>query len=246
MLFSCAKSRRPGGFKYFYEVNCETALEIERLTTSDVWSAILWRDGVRLTVNFLEAGAAVFDFDSGVWTLGDAHKWFSDRSLKHLIGTTRSHQIEKDGRKVDRFRVVVPFELPITDARAYTQNMKRWLKMMPADQIAHDGGRRWLPFTALTHVAEGSMLSWRPYKAPPPKQPCAYQAAGIIPKWIREILDASPVNGQRNASVFKIAINLAERGFSQGEVIRLIAASRIDLPNKEIENAIQSGFRKKS
>lgn len=244
MHFSKSKTRRPGGYKYFSLVNLNNSREIAELTKNDVWSAIVWNDGARLSVNFLYATCAVFDFDSGEWTLTDAHKWFADRGRQHVIGTTKSHQIEKGGRCVDRFRVIVPLETPITDARAYCQNMKRWLKLMPADQAAADAARRWLPFKEIAIAHAGAPLAWKPYKAPPPKPPCPYMAAGIVPRWVQELLDRGAPEGQRNFSVFKIAVNLAERNFSKQEVIQLVAASRITLDEKEAQNAVDSGFRR--
>ncbi len=65
---------------------------------------------------------------------------------------------------------------------------------------------------------------------------------GKMPRWVEDVLSRD-CPGQRNQTVFRVAAKLAEYGFSEGEIRRMILDSPISLSAAEKESAIGSGLR---
>ncbi len=102
-------AKKPEGF---YPVEIDCFYELHRLVAADrAYSQYDFKDGYRLGVNN-RGGATMIclDYDDGM-TIETAKKKFS--GLQSLIITTRSHQVEKSGKKCDRFRVIIPLETPL-------------------------------------------------------------------------------------------------------------------------------------
>lgn len=116
-----------------------------------VWAPIVWKDGRRAERNFVESWWCAYDFEDPEYTLGQAMADFADS--KHIIATTRSHQIAKGGLPaIDRFRVVVPWAEPIADVRVYRWNMRREQRKYPMDASCIDGARLFFPCRELVSV----------------------------------------------------------------------------------------------
>jgi hypothetical protein len=205
------------------------------------WSPMTWNGGRRLESEFISSSALVLDFDDGKWSLDDAEKWVRSFHFRAIIGLTRSHQIEKSGRCVDRFRIVVPWTKPIIDVRVHRQNHEKIFRSIPADKSCVDGARSYRPFKAIHSVHDGKTLNWDQFRVP--KQKPVYYVRSSIAPWICDILTNGAPEGQRNGTCFRVAANLAKNGFSDAEIESMIIGSAIDLPEREKRDAARSGIR---
>lgn len=90
-----------------------------RILTKHTWCNSIFLNGERNSKNFISTNLLVLDFDCG-YPISYAKEDFKD--YQYIIGTTRSHQVLKDGRRCDRFRLLLKFEDLITDSVTAKQN----------------------------------------------------------------------------------------------------------------------------
>src|SRR3954469_7209482 len=83
---------------------CHEVVEIASVITKQNYSLGTFKDGIRRKDNFIHAEAIGLDFDGG-YPLSQAIEDF--KSFQHIIAPTRSHQIDKNGKVEDRFRVIL-------------------------------------------------------------------------------------------------------------------------------------------
>lgn len=102
------------------------------------WSPIVFEKNIRNSKHFTSSELLVLDFDAGM-TLNIATQIFAP--YQHIIATTRNHQVEKNGVKCDRFRVIMPFESAITDPQQYKHNVSRVVKKYNSDRACADCAR---------------------------------------------------------------------------------------------------------
>lgn len=79
------------------------------------WCATTFTDNYRKDDNATgKISLIVMDIDQGL-PLDECIQNLTDRKIKALITTTKSHRVEKDGKGVcDRYRVILPLEKPLT------------------------------------------------------------------------------------------------------------------------------------
>ena len=202
-----------------------------------VWAPIVWRDGARKSANFIRSDLLVLDFDNGKWSLDDARAFCKQWDYAHIVGTTRSHTAE-----AHRFRLIIPWETPISDLEAYKQNMQRIAQKLPADTQALDAARCYKPCREIIVMQDGRSMPWRAYKPPEKRRECEYREKGVLPPWLRAMLELPPPQGLRNRHAFKLAAKLAEHGFSEQQVVDAVCAAPIDLPKGDKICAARSGY----
>ena len=126
--------------------------ELADLITKSNWSNATYNGGHRITKNFEEAHTIAFDIDDGL-TIEEAKERVKE--YKHIIAPSRSHQIEKGGKTVDRFRIVLFLQEPITNAKDYVQTWYDNIHMFPeADQQCKDAARLWYPSSGVECIKE--------------------------------------------------------------------------------------------
>lgn len=207
------------------------------------WSPLTWQSGRRRQDHFDSAELVVLDFDDGKLSLGDAVKHFQDEGVRFLIGTTRSHGLEKGSSPAqDRYRVVLQMDAPLVHLGRYKQNMRRILSAYPADQACGDGARVYRPCTEIIASSDGSLVPMLPYQEIPPRAAFPMHLVGKIPAWVSDVLSQDRP-GQRNSTVFRVAARLSSYGFGEAEIRRIIGGSAITLAAAEMEAAIGSGIR---
>lgn len=214
------------------------------------WSPIIWKDGKRDSRNFLQSDFLVLDFDSGIWGPQEALKFCQAQGYKYVLGPSQNHMRPKEGAApCARFRLILPWEMPIKDFSTYTQNMQRIVKNLPADRQATDGARMYKPCTNFTPDGfriiwneEGRGVKWFPFRPNPPRRRSQYHELKILPGWLRRMLEHTPPVGSRNEHTFKLAAKLAEHGYSKDEVIEAIMQAPIDLTEKQKRTAAESGY----
>lgn len=200
-------------YKHWRTVNIDDLNRIAKGICRFPWSPVVWRDGYRKKVNFLCADLLVLDFDDGEMTLAEAvENYFCD--YVHIIGTTKSHQVEKsDKPPCDRFRVVIPFEKRIRDLYTYEHQLRAARRNYPIDGGCKDGGRYFAQCKEIVSVnTEGEV--WN-IVAPPPKRKSTpraikYLKNGVIPPKAREIFEHGLMPGMRNDSFFMLGLYLKE------------------------------------
>lgn len=216
--------------KNYFVAQAEELDRLQRLITTYVWSPIVFKDNYRHGNNFISADYFVLDFDDGEMTLDQAvNNVFCD--MKHVIATTKSHQIVKGNNAAcDRFRVIVPLERTITRADEYVYNMTVKMKMLPCDQSAKDSARFFYPCVSVASVQtegfeekvlEGKLEVKRPVNPQP-----EFIGSGAIPSHFRLEMDRVIPKGERNTTVFKWAIKLTEYGLTGQQTMDKILSSR--------------------
>ena len=190
-----------------------------------VWSPCIWQDGVRRQANFTCAVWCVLDFDTGEMTLAEAVNTFCD--TVHIIGTTKSHGVDKGTGPVDRFRVALKFSRLITELREYRYAMKKITERFPADPSPKDGARFFFPCkTIISKSADGYLEevpetpSW--FERPNLAQIASYRTAGIMMPRTRQMLSTVIPVGERNTSWYRVGKDLSRMGLDEAD-----AASRI-------------------
>lgn len=210
----------------------------------NVWSPIIWKNGRRLSENFLFSDFMALDFDKKTeWNIERTIKFCEFHQYSYVIAPTKSHQKPKSGEDpCDRFRLLIPWREPITCRLTYEQNMRRIMKIIPADKACADSARMFQPSIRIASFSEGKGLGWQPYKSPQARKN-EYIGSGILPPWLTAMMNESPPAGERNKHCFRLAAKLAEFGWSEGQCIDAVVASPVDIPHKEKASAARSGYR---
>jgi hypothetical protein len=211
------------GFRYVSGIHLSRAANaIARFA----WSPACFKDGYRAEKNFQMAEAVALDFDSGELSLADAVNNFCD--MQHIIGTTRSHQISKGGGPpVDRFRVVLRLEEPLTNLADYRETLRCLLYRYPADPAAKDGARFFFPCKEIVSVSDDGYLE--PIKRADPeklkKRVETMRAAGVVSGGTIWALNNVVPIGERNTAFFRVAKDLLRFGRTEDETFEAIIGS---------------------
>ena len=186
------------------------------------WSNCVWSGSRRRGEYFVASYFCSLDFDDGSYSLDEALCDWQDSIC--LIGTTKSHRKPKNGIIADRFRIVAPWENPLTSLDHYRQNQSRVIRSYGADDACKGGAQFFWPCKEIIHLSNnGYTVETKPFAKPKNYQK---QKIGFVPQWIRKILEEEIVpKGQRNNQFFKVAINLIECGWDAAKVERAILAS---------------------
>lgn len=237
----------------FYQVKEKSIGEFAALTTTNVWSAIIWSGGYRNIGNFLECAYCMLDVDNGQY-LNKFCSYLMSANLTHFITTTRNHQREKDGVVADRFRAVIKLARPITSVDHYAWFMEYvGDKFGIIDRQAKDAARKFLPGINVVQAHEGKSLDFpnlpsnyittdernKRYK----NYVQSYGRARMFPPWVKSGLNNGFPTGKRNIRTFGLACDLVRMGLAQTEIESLILNSRIGLPEHEVKVIIKKAIR---
>lgn len=219
------------------------------------YSPILFRNSYRKQDNFNSADLLVLDFDSGDRSIERAKEFFQALGYQFVIGTTRNHQVLKDGKIADRYRVLIPTSLTITDSECFRANMTKFISTFGADNACKDGGRMYYPCTSIFAVHEvGQPAAWDLSMRP---QESSYNAtehrvylescgrAGVIPKNLLRYAEESGTPGSRNSAAFKISCQLYHLGLSLEAAIAWIMATPLgSLKLLEVQSVVRSAYKR--
>jgi hypothetical protein len=135
-----------------------------RAICKHMWSPGTFRDRHRSNANFDSMDLFVADIDGGC-TIEEAKLILAE--FECLIGTSRSHQKQKDEKPpCDRFRVLIPLAEPITSDADFKATWFKFHELLPAiDPACKDAARFYYPCTSTTPVRKlsraGQARSWR-------------------------------------------------------------------------------------
>lgn len=250
MLISLSKSKKPEPWhhKHFNVFDAGTMKSFANKICENHWSPIVWKNNIRLSDNFLECGLCVLDFDDGQLTVEDAAKHCRALDLLFLIGTTKSHMIQKgDLPPCDRFRLILMFEYPITSAEHFKQNMQYVARLWPTcDKGALDAARKYAPCKHIVDGGPGRAISVQPLLPPKPKWETRYDYIDgdkKVPTWVQDILTQGIAPGERNRTLYRVCANLKKYGFTKEETLVLISESNIEMEKREVETVVRSAYR---
>lgn len=226
--------------------------DVRHIIIKNVWSPIVWKDGVRKGSGFLSSNICALDFDDGEMTLGQAVKSFCD--MKHIIATTKSHQLSKNGGPpVDRFRVVLFWECKITDKDTYLHNMRKVFDKFPCDKACKDAARFFYPCKDIISVetegylndveipkqADIELKARRSWERLQIEKETGRTSKGLLTQIQNKIKD-----GERNKTVWIISVRLTERGFTEEQIIEMFKeGNNAYLFDKEFEREYLSCVR---
>lgn len=225
---------------------------IAKCITKYVWSPCLWEDGRRTQKNFKGAKFCVLDFDDGEMSLEEAKKIFCD--CIHLIGTTKSHQKEKNNQICDRFRVLFVFDEPIYDLRLYRYNMHKFMRNYPCDQACKDGARFFYPCQQIVSISADGYTQDIDTNIPEDFErarpiPEFLLSSRIIPNRIYMKLERNFKKFSRNKAIYGFAKDVAPFGFTPTEILMRVKESNAfkkcseDLSDEEMLTAINNGIK---
>lgn len=204
----------------------------------------MWKEGKRRKDCFDFSDWCVLDFDDGSRCLSQAIEIFS--GFCHVIGTTKNHQKEKNGKVCDRYRVAIPWQKRITSVDDYLHNMKRLQQSYGSDKQAIGAHMKFRPCVTIASVkGEGNHIFVEKSPPKPKKDGPKYSSdsMGIIPEWIRETVTRGVPEGQRNVTCLKIARHMGWYGFSLRETTDLLLRYKIGESDEEIRKTASSGWQ---
>lgn len=265
---SLAKSNDPRHQQRFAESGALSAQGFAATITRNIWSPIIWKDGVRTKANFQSCAYFVLDIDDGM-SLADMVNFCNAQNVSHIIGTTKSHRKEKvssSGKMspaADRFRVIFPADTACTDAELYRYNLGIMAERFGCDESATDAARFFYPCTevvAATTFASGRVC-WLPFDAEYVPERVRYErrrennraagALGMLPPWMSAILNGQEVvEADRHKTVLRMGIMLGEIGWDLAsergvkvhmQILKLPLGRHIGA--REVERHLENGYR---
>lgn len=232
---------------------------ISQLICKYVWSPIVFRDDYRCERNFEVSYFCALDFDSPEFSLREACKVFCD--TQHIIATTRSHQKPKgEALACDRFRVVIPWEKPVSSLGVYKYLMRKVTERFDCDTACKDGARFFFPCLKVVSLSlEGyceasdvdlSKLASDGVNATPRRAHVRASKRIMSPRAAVALSQVIPV-GERNNTIYYLGCELARLGVAFDDALQRILTSptyknvAIDTSLRcEIVETLKRGFRK--
>lgn len=212
-------------YGYAKDWNCADIDDLERIAkcmTNYVWSPIVYKAGRRNQESFYSCNLFALDFEDESYTIDKACKQFKD--FAHVIGTTRNHQIDKDGVTMDRFRVVIKTGEMIKDLETYRYNMELIVNAFPCDKKCKDGARLFYPCREIVQINSDGLCAV--VEKPKKKVTVNYQAyydAGILTPFLRKLVNRNGVSpGSRNNTAYQTARELYKLGRSKDQAFEFI------------------------
>jgi len=205
-------------------------------------SPIVWKDGRRSKTNFLKCDWIALDFDNGIFIkdIIDALK-----DTKHIIGTTRNHQISKENELPwDRFRVWIKLEKEITSLVEYEECVKFYAIKFGSDIAATDGARKFRPCKEIVSInKEGKEVEVKRIEIN--TKPVNYTRFSAekqtMPVFIKNYLTYGTSGESRNRVCFKCGLHLSRSGYSIDQIIDMIMSSPIPInQSNTVRNEVRS------
>lgn len=274
-MLSISRSKGFSGSQHSRFETLKYRPSIEKFTeliTQNVWSPIVWKDGRRLSKNFLSCSYFVLDFDSGEWTIEKTINWCEENDYAAIIGTTKSHQKEKISdaglvqRACDRFRLVIPFDSTISDRDLYNHQLKTACKRIPSDSSCTDAARFFYPCKEVVfsrhggrwkvESIEGSETERIKQVAAEKRKSGFYEKAaryGLVPPGLAWVLRNSLPPGGRRSALYRYSAEAARFGIDASRWIKIVLESKLvrdlrhdtGISDDEIKRQVLNGYNAK-
>lgn len=195
------------------------------------WAPGLFKDGVRANKNLESIGLLVLDIDEGC-TLNEALKIFAN--YKHVIGTSKSHQLNKNGVVCDRFRVILFLEQHATSDSEFKEYWFAAFAKWPfIDKACKDSARFFFPCKEIVSVNEsGALFGERRYleKTQVTNAPSNVTKKGKLSKATKDFLAEGAPPGEWHGRFFKACMDFKEQGYTEEE-----ATSKLQLATGHLD-----------
>jgi len=229
-----------GSFTDFDTLEPQSLADLAKFTTEFNYSLSTFSDNYRKLENFIQTEFIGLDYDNAEnetqLTLEEAKKVFKD--YIHIILTSKSHQKEKNGRVVDRFRVILKLQRPITYSTAeFTATWHSLAKLFPlSDSKCKDASRYWFKSPSIVSVNEKG-FAIKVVSPPKPKPesatrksatkesktgPLKPERKGALAKATIEFISSGAQAGAWNHSLYKAAKDLQQQMYSQEEAVTML------------------------
>ena len=245
-----------GGFKV---VDTDDVEIIGKLIITFATSVIYWRGGQRSKSNFVQANWLMLDFDDGMMPLEVLTGLLSGTT--HVIGASKSHMKEKRDKytgaiiapALERFHLYMKLPRMITDCEEYSDITRYYAYKLLADKAAVDPARKFHPCTKVLSAKEGEPIEIRKKGRHQPQTTPQRSSIGpldnkVISQWVLDKLSGreQTIDGNRNATCYRVAKHLQSHGYSMEEVFDKIMASPIPKGPRtkdEVWRTIQNAYR---
>lgn len=202
--------------------------QLGQAITEKSWSPIIFDKNYRHGDNFQLSNVAAFDIDNDKdkLSLTEAIEFFKD--FKHIIATSRSHNVLKNGTIEDRYRVVLFFDQTVTNPVTYSTIMRWHSREWPfVDKKCVDIARFFFPCQEIVSINEDGIelttdLSMYPEqeqsvtKSEQTIAPIANRGQLTRPTLTFLLEGAKP--GEWHSTFFKAISNMKECGYSELEI----------------------------
>ena len=238
--------------------------DLAEIITRSAWSPIIWKGGQRREKYYDGCSLLVLDYDVGVPTVKSMIETMRREGYRYMIGTTKSHQVEKVTKTTykpacDRFRLILQTDRPFAaHPLQFKGQMEKIQKKWPiADQSCKDQARFFFPCRKIASCEDGRL-----FKLPKPEKvesikrkiersverQMAQAKLGKLPARVDSFLNDG-VSSARREDIFFSAATLSRLGWHLKDAERAILAAPFDrtgLSDKDIEDLprqIQNGYK---
>lgn len=248
------------GIEFFSIAEPETLQQFAEIALEYNFSQGIFKNEKRNIANFERTDCIVMDVDNdgtenATLTIEEAKNAFGP--FRHIILTSRSHQIEKSGQCADRFRVVLFLDTPIVRAEDYYATWY-WVKdQFPAiDHKCKDPSRFWFKHKAIYSInEEGRLVTPIRYTEPEKPKKDGREALsgerGDLSKATLQFLAFGPQVGGRNDATYRAAKEFQQNLYTyQDAHTRILAALKLndviggDFTEYEATIAVRSAYSK--
>lgn len=204
-----------------------TLVEFTDVICKKSWAPGVFKNSTRNIQSLESIGLLVLDVDSGA-TIEQAKELF--QAYWHIIGTTKSHQIEKNGTTCDRFRVILRLDKSVTDDLTFKSTWDTAQKSFPfIDPACKDSSRMFYPCVELIDVGQGVPFPVKDYVAPVKEATVVNTAEkGELWKETLKFLQFGAEPGNWHTQFIKAAMNMREQGYEYDEAHEML--DKIDRP----------------
>ena len=220
--------------------------ELAELMTKTNWAPATFSGDRRQIANAWALDLLVLDVDAAC-SLNEAKEIF--REYKHIIGTTKNHQREKNGVICDRFRVALFLTESILNDRDYKATWREAHKTWPfIDKACKDISRFFAPCKEIVSIQEQGKLVEVVGSAESVNETIESiddidtSSKGILTNATLEFLAIGAEPGERHPKRWKAACNMREQGYTIDEVIELMSKT-MDLDQNALRT-IEDVFKK--
>lgn len=240
-------------------IDIETAEDIAAVISSRVWSPGVWAGSTRKTDAFSSSQIIALDFDAPGFDIAAAKRWLDKKSCQYVLGTTKSHQKEKQsGDSIapacDRFRIVLPTAEPTTSRDVFDYNIRLFMNERPeADKSCKDCVRLFYPCVDIIAVnSNRDRVSFRPlpqdYMTHKDRAATSrelmqqYARDRTYPRWISDALHGYAPRG-RHLTCVMLGKALTFYGLNEDEILAKILRSPLrEIGTADVTRAVRNGI----
>jgi hypothetical protein len=247
------------GINEFKEKQVSSMKEIGELACSSNISTSLFLNGYRNKQNFYHADFIGLDIDNDKDTetlsLQKAKEIFS--GFKHVILSSKSHNLAKNGVVRERFRVILTLSEPITKSEDFYSTWFYLKSQFPwIDSQCKDPSRFWYQHGDILQYKEDGLLV-KPIPSPTNNE-IETQNINVLPGQRGELakdtlnfLEFGVQSGSRNGTTHKVARDFNQSLYPHAEaekrIIDALKRNEVichDFPEEEAKQAIRSAYSK--